>query len=404
MNQDLTFQPSELSITPVQTPEQAQELGKIIAQSFNASPEDWPFYVNLLGIENFRIATQNQQVLGGVGLISMGQWFGGNSLTIAGIASVGIAPEYRGQGVAAKMLSQTLKELATAGLPLSTLYASTSTLYRKVGYEQAGNYHQWAVPVDTIRLQDHSLPMQEIKVEDFENYLETFQSLYSQQACQNNGNLNRTSVVWNTILKNKDQPIYAYGIGHSGSLEGYVIFHQKTSPHSQKYNLFIRDMVALTAGAKRRLLTFFADHRSLVHEVQWYGMAIDPLLSFLPEQTARVNRSERWLLRILNLSHALENRGYSPALNAELHLGVQDEVLPHNQGNWILKISQGKAEVTPGGRGDLTLSIRALAPLYSSLFSPYQLQGLNQLSGTPEALLTATQIFAGTEPWMPDHF
>ncbi|CAD5981580.1 GCN5-related N-acetyltransferase [Planktothrix tepida] len=48
----------------------------------------------------------------------MGQWWGGKSIPVAGLASVGIAPEYRGGGVALELLRQTLRELYNQQIPL----------------------------------------------------------------------------------------------------------------------------------------------------------------------------------------------------------------------------------------------------------------------------------------------
>ncbi len=97
-------------------------------------------------------------------------------------------------------------------------------------------------------------------------------------------------------------------------------------------------------------------------------------------------------------------RGYPPDLEAELHLQVADDLIPSNANPLILSISQGKAQTQPGGRADLQLSIRGLAPLFTGLLTPAQLQLLGYLTGSSEALATATRIFAGSEPWILDRF
>jgi predicted acetyltransferase len=124
----------------------------------------------------------------------------------------------------------------------------------------------------------------------------------------------------------------------------------------------------------------------------------------LSEQTDQIRRLERWLLRIVDVSKALERRGYPAQIDAELHLEIQDRVLLENNGKFVLNVSGGRGEVTPGGRGDLQLDIRGLAPLYTGLFTPEQLQQVGQISGSHEALTIAAQIFTGSEPWMSDHF
>lgn len=90
------------------------------------------------------------QIAGGLSLYSMGQWFGGQRISMSGIAGVGVAPEYRGMGVATELMRQTVNELYANGVPLSALYAATQELYRKVGYEQAGSYCRFSLPTRSI--------------------------------------------------------------------------------------------------------------------------------------------------------------------------------------------------------------------------------------------------------------
>jgi predicted acetyltransferase len=60
--------------------------------------------------------------------------------------------------------------------------------------------------------------------------------------------------------------------------------------------------------------------------------------------------------------------------------------------------------VERGGRGELALDVRGLAPLYSSYLAPAQLRTIDFLAGPPAALAAAARIFAGPEPWMADFF
>jgi predicted acetyltransferase len=166
----------------------------------------------------------------------------------------------------------------------------------------------------------------------------------------------------------------------------------------------VRDFVALTPGASRRLLTLLGDHRSVVREITWPGQLIDPVLCLLPELDVKIERPERWHLRIVHVPAALGQRGYPAGVEAELHLRVRDAILPGNDGSFILRVGGGRGEVARGGRGDLALDVRGLAPLYSGFLAPAQLQAIDFLAGPPAALAAAARIFAGPEPWMADFF
>lgn len=379
------------------TSRQVQALGQVVTQCFNVSSEHWQTYARQLGQDNLRVICHGPKVLGGLGIYPMGQWFGGQRIPMHGIAGVGVAPEYRGAGVARFLMTETVKTLHQQGVPLATLYASTSQLYRSVGFEQAGTYCRYQLPTQSLTIKDRSLPITAIDLSD----LAVLAELYQQRAQQTNGNLDRHPAIWEQMLED-DTPIYAYLIGEEAHPEGYVIFaHQVDSGY---YNINIYDWVWLTPAAGQRLWTFFADHRSLAQDIFWYGAPVDPFQLMLAEQTYQVQKTERWLLRIVDLPKALTLRGYPPALEAELHLQVEDPLMPANSGQFVLQVSQGQGQMRTGGRGDLKLNIRGLAPLYSSMLTAQELKLLGAVDGSREVLTLATTLFSGPQPWLSDHF
>ena len=200
-----------------------------------------------------------------------------------------------------------------------------------------------------------------------------------------------------------DKTTYAYLIGQRDRPSGFVIFYQDSSePYS--YHLYVRDMVAISPVAIRRLWTFFSDHRSMARSVSWSGPANDPLLNLPVELGFRVTEQHRWLLRIVDVENALSQRGYPEGITGELHLWIEDDLLSANNGRFVLAVSDGQAEVRKGGRGELHTSVCGLAPLYSGLFTPGELRTTGQLEGDDKVVWLAAQLFAGPEPWMPDPF
>lgn len=380
-------------------PEDVQKLGNILDQCFVGSPGDSETYIDRVGAENLRLLRQSQQIAGGLATIAMGQWFGGQCVPMTGIAAVGIAPEYRGTGAAIAMMQHTLKELYTNGVPISVLYPATQRLYRKAGYEQGGSACTWEIPTESILVREQPLPLKPVSPIN----LEVFHDLYQKQARLTNGNLDRHQFIWQGLIRPVEKEmIYAYLIGAADQPQGYIIFTQH--PKEDSSYLRIRDWAVLTAAAAQSFWSFIANHRSQIEQVRWKGSAVDFLTLLLPEQTAKVRFAQRWMLRVVDVGKALEKRGYPPGLQAELHLEVRDDLIAENNGRFILSVSNGRGEVTRGGKGELKLDIRGLAPLYTGLFTPHQLQLAGQLDATETALLGATQLFAGISPWMPDFF
>lgn len=387
---------TEFEYSTLSHQEDAQQLGKILSQCFIDQPDSIEIYFNRIGVDKFRII-RTKQIAGGLAIIPMGQWWNGQCVPMTGIAAVGIAPEYRGSGAAISLMQHTLKELYNTGASLSVLFPATQQLYRKVGYEQGGIFCGWEILTHSIQVQKQSLPIQSIPVEY------DFQKIYQQTARLTSGHLERNQVIWDSIVKpDAKETLHAYLLGSPDRPQGYIIYSQNRAEDGPI--LQIKDYAVLTPTAGRSFWSFIALHRSQIKKVQWRGSAIDYLTLLLPEQTAKTRFVEKWMLRVVDVIKALEQRGYPLGIQTELHLEVQDDLLPENNGKFILSVSNGKGQVTRGGKGELKLDVRGLAPLYSSLFTPHQLQLAGYLEASTAALSAATQIFAGALPWMPDFF
>lgn len=374
--------------------QELDQLGEIDCQCFVYPRSKWESYLNCLGRENFRVITNGDRAIAGLAIYHLSQWFNDKAVSMAGIASVGVAPEDRGRGIANRLLSQTIQELHSRQVAISTLYPSTQAPYRQLGYEQGGSYCKWKLPTASIRLQSRNLSIKRIEAGD----LSILADIYRQQARLNNGNLERNKAVWERVLEKPEQELYTYLIGSIARPEGYIIFTQ------EREQILIRDWALLTAAAAKRVWTFLGDHRSQIKEVTWWGSPSNPFLLLLPEQTAKIVRQTIWMTRIIDLPAALSQRGYPLGIEAELHLDIQDDLLPSNNGKFCLQVSQGKGEVRQGGNGDFQLDIRHLASLYTGFWSPLQLQQLDYLQTNSVALATASLIFTGDRPWSADYF
>lgn len=369
-----------------------------VGQALNFSGVPWQPYVERIGLENLRAIRRQGRIIGGLGVYRMGQWFGGRSVPCGGVSAVGIAPEVRGQGAAKFALTSLLQELHTDGTPIASLYPSTQRLYRSVGFEQAGSRCRYRLPLSFVNRNDRELPMTPVPGDDCEPFL----AIANERARRTNGNLARTPGMWQRIRQHPDQKPYACLIGEVDDPEGYIFYRQ--AEEGPETRIVAADMAALTPAASRRLWTFLLDHRSIPTVVQWVGPPTEPLLGIPQECDYVPSEVLRWMLRIVNVPAALTERGYPPDVDATLHLDIIDELLPANHGRFVLRVHDGRGEVSPGGNGDLRSEIRGLAPLYSSFLAPDALRSIGWLDGDDAAMAIAARIFAGPEPWMPEMF
>ncbi|BAZ16383.1 GCN5-related N-acetyltransferase [Calothrix sp. NIES-4071] len=376
----------------------ASKLISILSQCFMMAPSDGEAYMQSVGKENFRVIRQNGKIAGGLAILSFGQCYGGEFVPMAGIAAVGIAPEYRGSGAALAMMQSAVKEIyEEQEAPISALFPAVQRLYRAAGYEQAGSFCNWEITTASIGMGKPQLPLTLITDEK-----DILRELHQKQARRHNGNLKRNEFIWADIGRSKDAQQYAYIIGGLDDPQGYIIFTQHRGDNNDY--IYIRDWVLLTSAAVQSFWAFLGGHRSQINTVRYRSALVDALTLILPEQTAKLKSSTRWMLRAVDVKTALQKRGYPHFVEASLHLEVLDDFLSENNNKFILNVANGRADVTPGGKGDLKLDIRAFASLYTSLFSPNQLQMIGKLEATENAITTATQIFAGTSAWMADFF
>jgi predicted acetyltransferase len=269
-----------------------------------------------------------------------------------------------------------------------------------MGFEQAGSRFEIRVQLSGLDFQERTLSLRPVEESD----LPALHDVYRRFAQRQQGWLDRSPHLWNRVTHPKGETAYGYLVEGSAGVEGYLYLTRRLLPRDLKQELNLTDLVALTPAAGRRLLSFIGDHRSLATEVVWRGGPVDPILFLLREQTYQLKHLFHWMLRVLDVRTALQARGYPAGLSGALHLEVDDDLFPENRGRFVLEVEGGEAEVRPGGDGDIRLHVRTLAALYSGFLSPDALQLAGALEADETSLRTATALFSGPPPAMPDMF
>ena len=371
-----------------------------MAQSFVVTVEQEQTYIDTLGHDNLRLVHQGNDILGGLVLLPMGQWFGGQRVAMTGVGSVAIAPQVRGQGAATFLMGSAVQEMAQAGVPISTLYPAVQRLYQQVGYGLGGTYCLWDIATAQLPEQRPSLDRYPLALDPDQLLQADRQQSWGQTHA---GGLDRHPFLWQRLVNPGEGDSFAYGLGSSQSPQGYVMYRQNRDRQGQT-TLTIQAWAAASQAAIASLWAFLAQHRSQIDRIQWTGGVVDPLAMALPEQRASLRSSSQWMTRIVTVETALAQRGYPHGLAVELHLDIQDSLVATNQGRFVLTVRHGRGQVTPGGWGDLVVPIDALATLFTGLRSAQTLRTLKLIDATPEAASLATALFAGDSPWMTDFF
>ena len=378
--------------------EELLALTRIQAWAFGVDAAAAEVWLAKSGHENVRVARRHGQTVGGLIEIPMGQWFGGRSVPMLGIAGVGVAPEARGEGVALALMLDTLRAARARGFAVSTLYPAAVALYRAAGYELAGSRFKHTAPLRALPIVRGDLRVVPLEPDA----AGAVEALYLTIAAEHPGYLDRGPYVWRRVRQNRQGEAYpAFGVFGSRGLEGYVYLSQR-GPQEQ-LDLQVHDFVATSGPVALRLLALLADHRSTMKSLVIAGAAPSPLLLAPTELLFHTEVSETWMLRIVEPALALSARGYPP-IELGVDLELTDRTLPENSGRYRLEVSGGRAQVSRGGSGAVALDERALAALYTGFLSPTVLARHAHLEGDATALADLGVLFAGPPPSLSDFF
>ncbi len=378
-------------------------VGRLLVHAFAGTADGVQEWLKAAGHEHMRVVRNGAAAPVACLLrIPMGQYFGGRAVPMVGIAAVATAPETRGQGLARSMMQESMREAARDGFPLSGLYPSTQALYRQAGFEQAGHRLYARIPLATIDVRDRGGAVEHLSDADDSAVAEA----YTAFAARFDGMIRRGPYIWRRIKKFREEVYHGFGIRNvSGGLDGYLYLNQKRKPEpNARQEISLTDFAFTTPEAGRRLLGFLADFATMGDDVVFAAGPSHPALMLLGQQRYKLEFHHYWMTRILSVEKALAARRYGPGLDAELHLDIEDDVIPENHGRFVVRIRDGSAEVSRGGSGQLKAGIRGLAAMYTGHMAAPALAVCGMASGDERAMRMAATVFGGSTPWMTDFF
>jgi predicted acetyltransferase len=334
---------------------------------------------------------------------------------VGAFRGVAIAPEARGKQIAERLMRHALLALRDRGIPTSVLFPATQRLYRKAGFEQAGSYEVVSIPMhefdraprsftslaatSEIEVMQENLPVREVALTD-----PLLKILYEALASRAQGLFQRNDWLWDRVIRpSPTLDLFAYVFGPHEDPEGYVIVHVEKGSTPHYGTLVVRDRGIVTVGAARAARAFFARYRSTIDRVRFVTGPTDPLIIGLDnQQTARTERRDRFMFRIVDVKKALEMRGYPP-IDATVHLLVKDDVLEERDQRFLFRVHGGQATVEPGGAGLVQIDIRGLSAMYTGYLSAAEAAALGYLKGDPSSARALEACFAGAAPWVADY-
>lgn len=391
-----------MSYGPIRAGEEA-ELADIQASAFVVSNDDAMKWFERSGSENLRVLRSSGRVVAGLVQIPMGHFLGGAPVPTLGIAGVAVALDARGQSAAKSLMKACVREAAASGVALSTLYPSTQTLYRSVGYERAGKTSELSIPLTNLECTaaDEGLRPRRLTEDD----RPAVEALYRALAAERHGALDRGPYMWSRVFDPRGRTVRGFGFFDQDRLEAYVyLSQQRPDAFALRHDLWATDLQSATARGYAAIFRFVRHQRSLAEHLQLYSEPCSPLLDLMKENRYDETAGEDWMVRVCDAKRALEARGYPPLLEAQVSFRLHDELVPENDGVLTLRVAGGRGSVKRAGEPEASLGVRALAPLYTGFATPAALARAGSLEASDRALRALGAMFASPTPAMPDRF
>jgi len=423
-------------VTPEDDFEAQVDLGQRAFGLYSAAQKaSWLYAARLrAGQGMFLGAFAGGQPAGAALFHDMRQWWAGRAVPCAGVASVKVAPEYRGQGIGRRLMTDLLAVIAARGYPLSALFPATMPIYRSLGWELAGGRYDATVPARSLRTLMPPDPVasaawgagtghgtapvagdtgtahgagvhgtagtaahdvRRAGARDAAAMLGVIGRCH--EAARDCGPLTWDEPLAARWLSRDD--MYAYLTG-----DGFAAYRWADGNRT----LFVERILAASPQSVRALWSVIASHGSTVATVRVRVAPNDPLWWLTHERDAAIARRSLWMLRVVDAPAAIAARGFPPAVTLSVPLVIQDHARPANSGRWRLSVSDGKGVLIQDGRGDggsspLTLGARGMAALYAGVpVATLKLAGLAS-GATPDTAAALDAAFAAT-PYMLDDF
>jgi predicted acetyltransferase len=389
-----------MTIRPVREDE-LDAAARSASVAFVVPVEDCLKWFATSGVEHLRALDEGGVATAFLLYVPMGQFVLGGSLPMMGIAGVTVPPELRGRGRGRALMDDAIRAMYADGFVLSSLYPSTQTLYRAVGYEQCGAMFEHRVPrAEFIGLRAGSFDVRVVPAED-----PSVRALYRQFASRNNGYLDRGPYVWNRVAQHRGDKFECLGCyREDGTLAAYASLAQVRD--GGEVLLKVRDFAYADGEGARAVLALIDRFTTVSEAALLYGGPVLPILSLLPQEKFETRRVEYTMSRVVNVERALAERRYPAGLRASFALSVRDSLIAENNGTFALEIDEGRALVrrVAHAEASATMDVRSLAPLFMGWSSATTLLSVGAIGADGGALGAIDAAFAAGPSSLCDYF
>jgi len=351
-----------------------------------------------------RVARSGDDIVGGYALLPVGQFYGGRSVPARAVVAVCVHPAQRRKGIAGILLRDLVDVAGGSGAALAPLQAATTRLYRRWGWELGDRGLTQTVRTSALAQLRGS---GDVVQSPDDRSLEALRRAYLPAW---DGPLDRPdwwlAVEW-TLADDANEQRRIYGWSEDGRLTGYVRYRARHES-TPWLAIAVEELIATTPDALRGLLGFLGALEAQAPEITFRDSAIRPrseLLYLVPDADKSMKAQSRicWMQRLVAPGLAMRMRGWPQYAAAQLHLEVSDPARPDAE-RFVLEVSDGEGELSPGGDGRIRCGVGVLSSWYSSTMRAREAVRLGWLEGPTADVEAMDSLLGDRDAWLPDFF
>ena len=329
---------------------------------------------------------------------------GGRPVPTAGVAGVAVAPEYRGTGLARRMMTHLLSAARDRGAVIATLFRTAPALYRSLGFEQVADLVYGSLPTAALRgIRPVSTSLRRAAVGDVEAVRGVYRAVAATGSC----------------LLTREGPAFDNGHGEligqfdgvtlaqdASGVVGYACWNRGAG-YGPPAVLEVVELLATTGDGYRALLSAVGAFDAVTPAVHLRTSGDDPVQWLISGAGWAVREVRQYMLRVIDARAAVEARGWPAGATVDAVLELDDPVCPWNTGRHRLVVSDGSAHLLPGDERDAAtvLDASGLAVLFAGGVPVSTLRRAGLVRGGDTATDAALDAaFAGPRPAVLDYF
>lgn len=314
-------------------------------------------------------------------------------LPVAGVASVGVAPEARGQGVGTALVHHLHDEARSRGKVASLLFPFREGFYARLGYGKTTPTIALECAPRTFSSLEGNASVRAAKGSDREHIV----SFYTTRVSEGLGRIERSDATWNKFFA--DPKRYLLVAERDGAFAGYAMLGFDQNESHAAITLYVHELLAIDAAAERSLLAVVGAQRSNVLEVRLdvpYGSYLPQALVDMDALRFGTERQEHTvgkllagpMVRVLDFESLLRSRPLAGTGSFSFYVAEEDATytLSHTANGRTCNVERGertKALLTP---------IAAASSLLLGGVSAFALAAAGLCRGDQQSLTAAAAV------------